>query len=354
MSKYEVKIIEAALPRTEPILWNDLPFGRVFSRHMAIAHYDGRAWQPPRIQPLRELSLHPGTSALHYGQALFEGLKAYQRSDGTRFAFRVKDHWERLNHSALRLAMPEVPYELFSEMLRVLLRLESDIFPPDLEHALYIRPVYFAVDPWLGVRPSDSYLLVIYLVPVGPYYSGEVRAYVETEMSRAAPGGTGNVKMAGNYAAAMLSGKKAQKHGCQVSLWLDALHREFIEEFSTMNVFVVLRGPKLVTPTLERGTILPGVTRDTLLHLARYLGISVEERDISIQEVTDGLVHGKVLEIFGTGTAATIMPIRALYYEGKFWTLPTESPIAHELRRLYRRLLSGEIESPNPEWIWVI
>lgn len=346
--------IETAPPRSQPLDWENLPFGRVFSRHLAVARYENGTWQKPHIQPLEALPLHPGTSALHYGQAIFEGLKAYRRPDGLHFAFRVKDHWQRLNRSAERLVMPSVPYELFSELLRALLRLEEDLFPPDLQRALYIRPVYFAADPWLGVRPSESYYLLMYLTPVGPYYTTEVRAYVETEMSRAAPGGTGSAKMAGNYAAALLSGKRAQQLGCQVSLWLDALTHEYVEEFSTMNVFVVLRGPKLLTPSLDRGTILAGITRDTILQLAPQLGISVEEREVSIHELTEGIVHGKVMEIFGTGTAATIMPIRALHFAGKLWELSPAHPVADSLLDAYHAVLSGQRQPPEPEWIWRI
>ncbi|MCS7297462.1 MAG: branched-chain amino acid aminotransferase [Bacteroidia bacterium] len=346
--------IHAAPPRPQPLIWEQLPFGRVFSRHLAVARYEEGTWHRPRIQPMAELPLHPGTSALHYGQALFEGLKAYIRPDGTRFAFRVKDHWQRLNHSAERLAMPPVPYELFMEMLLTLFRMEEDLSPPDLSYALYIRPVYFATDPWLGVRPSESYLLLIYLTPVGPYYTGKVRAYVETEMSRAAPGGTGHIKMAGNYAGALLSGKKAQQVGCQVSLWLDAQHREYIEEFSTMNVFVVMKGPRLITPPLKRGTILPGITRDTVIYLAQTLGIAVEEQEISIYELIEGIVHGKVREVFGTGTAATITPLQALHHEGKLWELPPTHPIAEELLKAYREVLRGQQKPAQSDWIWPI
>lgn len=350
---WPIAIHTAAENRIQPIDWGNLPFGRLFSRHIARADYQGGSWQGARIEPLEPLSLHPGTSALHYGQAIFEGLKAYQRPDGTRFAFRLRDHWRRLNHSAARLVMPEVPYELFSELVRTLLQAETTIFPPDLSHALYIRPVYFATDPWLGVRPSDTFTLLIYLTPVGPYYSGAVRAFVETEMVRAAPGGTGTAKMAGNYAAALLSGKKAQDHGCQVSLWLDAVHREFIEEFSTMNIFLVKRGPTLLTPSLERGTILAGLTRDTLLHLAQALKIPVEVREIPLSEVIEGITHGQIVEVFGTGTAATIMPIEGLYYADKRWELPAAHPIADTLLAQYKALLSGEYPAPA-EWIWTL
>ncbi|MCX7606689.1 MAG: branched-chain amino acid aminotransferase [Bacteroidia bacterium] len=345
--------IQPAPPRSEPIAWESLPFGRVFSQHMAVAEYKEGSWQQVRIEPFHPLPLSPGTSALHYGQALFEGLKAYQRPDGTRFAFRVEDHWKRLNHSAERLVMPPVPYALFAELLHRLLTIETDLFPPTLNHALYIRPVYFAIDPWLGVRPSESYLLLIYLTPVGPYYSGPVNAYVETEMTRAAVGGTGTAKMAGNYAAALLSGKKAQAHGCQVSLWLDAIHREYIEEFSTMNAFFVHRNHTLLTPSLQRGTILAGITRDTLLYLARKRGIAIEERDISIHEITEGIAHGEIIEVFGSGTAATVMPIQQIYYQGKSWELPPTQEIAHALLQDYKALLRGEILAPE-NWIWKI
>lgn len=349
---WHITVEEAPSPAS-PIVWEDLPFGRIFSRHIGIAEYREGEWQRVRVQPLTSLELHPGTSALHYGQALFEGIKAYQRPEGTRFVFRLRDHWERLNRSAARLVMPPVPYELFAELLWTLLRLETNLFPPDWQYSLYIRPVYFATDPWLGVRPSETYLLAIYLTPVGPYYQGAVKAFVETEMSRAAPGGTGSIKMAGNYAAALLSGKKAATHGCQVSLWLDAVQHEWIEEYSTMNAFFVLRGPVLVTPPLDRGTILAGITRDTLLYLARQNGIPVEEREISIYEIIDGIAHGRVVEAFGSGTAATVMPIQALHYEGKVWELPPAHPVADSLRQAYHELLQGQLPSPS-EWIWTL
>ncbi|MCS7188765.1 MAG: branched-chain amino acid aminotransferase [Bacteroidia bacterium] len=345
--------IQQAPPRPEAIIWEELPFGRIFSQHMAVAEYKDGKWQEARVQPFEPLSLSPGTSALHYGQALFEGFKAYQRPDGFRFVFRPKDHWQRLNHSAHRLSMPEVPYELFISLLHHLLLQEVALFPPNLQHAIYIRPVYFATDPWLGVRPSETYMLVIYLTPVGPYYKDTIKAYVETELSRAASGGTGTAKMAGNYAAALLSGRKAQAKGCQVSLWLDAFQHEYVEEFSTMNVFFVQRDSTLITPSLERGTILQGITRDTILYLAYERGLSVEERDISIHEVIENITHGRITEIFGTGTAATIMPIQSLFYEDKVWELPPHTPIAQMLLTDYKAILQGDLKG-NPEWIWPV
>lgn len=349
---WEIIVEDSALP-PPAINWEQLPFGRVFGRYLAYAKYQEGEWQEVGIRRFASLSLSPGTSALHYGQAIFEGLKAYRRPEGTYFAFRVIDHYQRLRISAERLVMPPVPEELFLSLLRRLLQMEKALFPPDLRHALYIRPLYFATDPWLGVRPSESYLLLIYLTPVGPYYSEPVRAYVEEELVRAAPGGTGSIKMAGNYAAAMLSGRKAQQYGCNVSLWLDAVRHEYIEEFSTMNVFLVRRGPTLITPPLDRGTILPGVTRDTVLKIAQTLGIPCEEQEISIHELTEGIAHGTILEVFGTGTAATIMPVRSLFYNGKWWQLPPNHPIADTLALTYRQILAGG-RSIMFEWIWEI
>lgn len=346
--------IERQTETDAPVLnWANLPFGRVFSRYLALVQYDGSKWEHPHLKPMQELALHPGTSALHYGQTIFEGFKAYRRNDGTRFVFRLRDHHERLNRSARRLVMPEVPWELFSELVLTLLRLEEPFFPPDLSHAVYVRPVFFAVDPWLGVRPSERYLLAIYLTPVGSYYQGLMRAYVETEMSRAMPGGTGSIKMAGNYAAALLSGQKAKEHHCQVSLWLDAVEHQWVEEYSTMNAFFVFRGPVLVTPSLEQGTILPGITRDTLLYLARRRGWAVEERDIAIEEVVQGIVEGRLVEAFGSGTAATIMPIQAFWYEGKVWELPPQTPYTETLRSDYYSLLAGTLPAPEG-WITVL
>ncbi|MCS6789697.1 MAG: branched-chain amino acid aminotransferase [Bacteroidia bacterium] len=349
---WEIIVEDTALP-PPAISWEQLPFGRVFGRYLAYAKYQEGGWQEVRVKRFERLSLSPGTSALHYGQAIFEGLKAYHRPKDTYFAFRVADHYQRFVRSAERLVMPPVPAELFLGLLRRLLQVEKDLFPPDLRHALYIRPLYFAADPWLGVRPSDSYIFLIYLTPVGPYYGEPVRVYVEEELVRAAPGGTGSIKMAGNYSAAMLSGKKAQQHNCHVSLWLDAIRHELIEEFSTMNVFFVQKGPTLITPPLDRGTILPGITRDTVLKMAQMLGISWKEQEVSIHELTEGIAHGSILEVFGTGTAATIMPVRSLFYANKWWQLPPTHPIADLLALTYRQILSGE-KSVVSEWIWEI
>lgn len=348
-------LISYEAPATPPpaIDWERLPFGRVFSQHIALAYFQNGKWDEARIQPFQDLTLHPATHALHYGQALFEGMKAFQRPDGTRFVFRLKDHARRLNFSATRLSMPPVSLDLFEALLRELLLKESHLFPPTLKQSIYIRPFYFATDPYLGVRTSESYLLAIFLSPVGPYYTQPLAAYVETEYTRAAPGGTGNVKMAGNYAAALISNARAQAVGCQVSLWLDACERRWVEEFSTMNVFFVWKDGRVSTPSLARGTILAGITRDTMLVLLQKAGHPVEEREISIHEVIEGIESGHLLEIFGTGTAATIIPIVSLHYQGKTYQLPPAYPIAEKARTAYYDLLAGNL-TLNPDWIWTI
>ncbi len=344
---------EAPAVPPPPIDWEKLPFGRVFSQHIALATYQNGKWDEARIQPFRELVLHPATHALHYGQALFEGLKAYQRPDGTCFAFRVKDHALRLNRSAARLAMPPIPFDLFENLLRGLLQREKHLFPPSLQQAIYIRPFYFAADPYVGIRVSETYIFAIFLSPAGPYYSSPVKAYVETEYSRAAPGGTGAIKMAGNYAAALLSSQKAQAAGCQVSLWLDACHKKWIEEFSNMNVFFVWRDGSVTTPALARQTILAGITRDTILYLLPLIGHSVEERDVSIDELLTGIVQGDIVEVFGTGTATTIIPLKGLVYQGQELALPPSSPVAEKARQAYYQLLEGTLPA-KPDWLWLI
>ncbi|MDT7942033.1 MAG: branched-chain amino acid aminotransferase [Bacteroidota bacterium] len=348
-------LISYEAPATPPpaLDWERLPFGRIFSQHIALAYFQNGKWDEARIQPFQDFRLHPAIHGLHYGQALFEGMKAYQRPDGTRFVFRFKDHARRLNLSATRLSMPPVPLDLFEALLRELLLKETHLFPPTLRQAIYIRPFYFATDPYVGVRISESYLFAIFLSPVGPYYTQPVAAYVETEYSRAAPGGTGHIKMAGNYAAALISNPKAQAAQCQVTLWLDACEKRWVEEFSTMNVFFVWKDGRITTPALTRGTILAGITRDTILALLRAAGHPTEERDISIHEVIEGITSGHLTEVFGTGTAATIIPIIALHYQGKRYELPSTHPIAEKARTAYYELLSGNLNL-NPDWIWKI
>lgn len=329
--------------------WDNLPFGKVFSPHMAMAVYEKGQWSTFEILPFEDLRLHPATSGLHYGQVLFEGMKAYRQKDKI-VLFRPDRHHARLNLSAYRLAMPQVPWEVFIELLKELLRLDATWVPPAQVGALYIRPLYFATDPYIGIKVSETYRLLILTSPVGPYYTEALKIYVEPVLSRSVEGGVGAVKMAGNYAPTLHTMNQIRQRGYTVTLWLDGKYHQWVDEFSTMNVFFVLEGDTIITPPLHRGTILAGVTRESILHYLREEGIRTYEREISISEVVTGLREGWITEIFGSGTAATIIPARLLTYQEETFYLPEKTPIADRVRNFYTALTQGE--QPD-RWNWL-
>lgn len=274
---------------------------------MFIVKYDEGKWEVPEIKPYGPLQLSPSISGLHYGQTIFEGMKAHRNKDGKVQLFRPHRNWERLNKSAERLCMPPVPEEIFMKGLNSLLNLDQDWVPKDTDCSLYIRPFYFAIDDYIGMKPSDAYYFVIFTCPVGPYYSEPVRIKIEKEYVRAAPGGVGAVKMGGNYALSMLATQNAKKEGYHNVIWLDSKNHKNVEEAGTMNLFFVIDG-KVVTPPTE-GTILDGITRESVIQASKDLGFVVEERQVSIDEVIEGFQNGRLTEAFGTGTAATVAPI---------------------------------------------
>ncbi|MFO0399352.1 MAG: branched-chain amino acid aminotransferase [Sphingobacteriia bacterium] len=299
--------------------WRALPFGSVFADHMLEMHYEDGIWQAPRIVPFGPVPMLPSISALHYGQTIFEGMKAYRDVAGRSLLFRPKDHLARLNKSAERLCMPAIPEDVFIKGLEQLIKLDEAWVPSDADSALYLRPIYFATDPFIGVKVSTTYSLYILTCPVHKFYTKPVNVWVERNHARAAEGGVGYVKTAGNYARSMLSGKKAKEQGYDVVLWLDATHRRFVEEFSTMNAFFVI-DDFVVTPRLS-STILAGITRDTIIHLLREQGIQVFEREVSIDELHDASQRGLLKEAFGSGTAAVVMPVASLTHEGRLMQL---------------------------------
>lgn len=287
-----------------------VPFGRVFSDHMFEMNYVDGQWGTPEIKPFANLSMNPATSVIHYGQSIFEGMKAFKSKSGDVNLFRPEMNIERFNISAERMCMPTVPPEIFMEALDELLALDRG-WVPDLEgSALYIRPFMFATDEYIGVKPSSSYKFMIFTCPVNKYYTGSVRVKVETQYSRSVKGGTGFAKAAGNYAAALYPAKLAQEKGYQQLLWTDAIEHKFIEESGTMNVLFRV-GNKLITPPVSE-TILAGITRDSILHIARDWGYQVEERKISVDEMLGWLHDEELDEVFGAGTAATVAPIEAI------------------------------------------
>lgn len=300
----------------------NIPFGRIFSDHIFVATYDEGEWKESKIIPYGSLEMAPAMSALHYGQAVFEGMKAYKSSVGEPLIFRPDANFRRINLSAHRLCMPSIPEEIFMEGLKELIRLDSPWIPEE-NGSLYIRPLYFATDEFIGLKPSTRYMLIIMSCPVGAYYAEPVKLVVNDKYVRASEGGTGAAKCAGNYAASLLADKEAKALGYDNVIWLDSVHRKYVEECGTMNLAFVM-DDVVVTPQLT-GTILEGITRDSVLTLFRDMGIKVEERLISIDEVAEAFDQGILTEAFGMGTAATIAHISKINYQGRDLVLPPVS-----------------------------
>lgn len=295
--------------------FKNLPFGKIISDHMFEIDFDGTQWIKPRIHPVEKLSLHPMNMALHYGQSIFEGMKASRSKDGTPLLFRPELHAERLNASAHRMCMPELPEEIFIEALHALVGIDQEWIPKIEGSALYIRPLMFAMDEMVGVKPSDTFKFLIILLPVGPYYPKPIKLLVEHHFIRAAQGGVGEAKTAGNYAASMYPSKMAREKGFDQILWLDAVHHKFVQEVGTMNIFFVFNDEVVTPPTA--GTILKGITRISAIEILREEGYKVRERDLSIDEVLTRHQAGELVEVFGTGTAALIANVEEIKYDDK-------------------------------------
>jgi branched-chain amino acid aminotransferase len=300
--------------RLKDISLQNVPFGKYFTDHMLVADYENGQWQKPEILPYQPLMMDPSLAVLHYGQAIFEGIKAYRSNDGSIKIFRPYDNFQRFNNSAVRMQMPEVPKEIFIEGLRALINIDKDWVPSNENHSLYIRPFMISSDTAIGVRPSEKYKFIIILSPTGPYYAAPMKIYAEEKYVRAVPGGIGFAKAAGNYGAVLLPSAEAQKKGYDQVLWMDAFEHKYVQECGTMNVFFII-GDKVITPGLEEGTILGGVTRDSVITVLKEMGYVVEERPLSIDEIITAHKAGELKEIFGTGTAATIALIRELRYK---------------------------------------
>lgn len=296
-----------------------LSFGKIFTDYMLTMTYSpGRGWHDKKVRPYEDFRLDPAAMVLHYGQAMFEGLKAYKGPGGQTLLFRPTDNFRRMNSSARRLCMAEINEEEAYEGLLELLRIEKGWIPGRPGTSLYIRPTMIATDPYLGVKASDEYLFFIILSPVGPYYPegfNPVKIFVENEYVRAVKGGMGYTKAAANYAASILAGELAKKIGYTQVLWLDGIERRYIEEVGSMNICFQIGG-ELVTPALG-GSILPGITRDSVLTLAREAGVKVTERPVAIEEVFDAHAKGRLDDVFGTGTAAVISPVGELNWDGR-------------------------------------
>jgi len=316
--------------------FSSLVFGKVISDHMFVADYQNGAWEDFRIVPYGPMDIYPGNATLHYGQAIFEGMKAYKNEKGEVLVFRAESNARRLNESAKRMCMPEFPEQHFIEALRSLLDLDRDWVPQEKGSSLYIRPFMFAMDNYLGVKPSESYRFMIFTSPVGAYYTKPVSVKVETNYTRATEGGTGEAKAAGNYAASLYPAQLAQQEGYDQLLWTDGKTHSQIEESGTMNVMFKIKGTLITAPT-GKGTILKGITRDSVIQLAKDWGQKLEERFLMVAELQESLEKGTMEEAFGVGTAATIAFIHKIHVNGKDYFLPEPAADAfskHALKTL--------------------
>jgi branched-chain amino acid aminotransferase len=310
--------------RLPQVNWNKLPFGRLFSDHMFTMDYKNGKWSDMSIVPYGNISLSPANSALHYGQSCFEGMKAHRNINGDIALFRPFENAKRFNQSNKRMCMPEINEELFVNAIMELLAIDHQWVPENLNHSLYIRPFIFATDPYIGIKPSENYKFMIFTCPVGDYYSDPVSVKIETNFSRAVQGGTGSAKAAGNYAAALYPAMLAAKEGFRQLIWTDAIEHKYIEEAGTMNVIFIINNA-LVTP-ISGDTILNGITKKSVLEIAKDWGIEIQERKIEVEEILNALKSGSLTEAFGAGTAATIAPISNISLNGENFIIPESSP----------------------------
>lgn len=331
-----------------------LGFGIHFTDHLFIMqYYDKKGWHSPMIVPYGEFCLDPASVCLHYGQAIFEGLKAYRGKDGKVRLFRPRENMKRLNRSAWRMCMPEVDEEFLLNAVKELLRVEERWVPGAKGTSLYIRPFMIATEAFLGVRPAKEYILAVILSPVGAYYAegfNPVKIFVTDEFVRAAKGGVGEAKTAGNYAASLMASEQAKEKGFTQVLWLDAKEHRYIEEVGTMNIFFAFKD-EIVTPSLS-GSILPGVTRDSVLRLGASWGINMAERELSIDEVIDAIKDGRLVECFGTGTAAVISPVASLHYKGNEYII-NDGKTGSLSKRLFEEITAIQYGEKKDEFGWI-
>ncbi|MCF8061974.1 MAG: branched-chain amino acid aminotransferase [Deltaproteobacteria bacterium] len=353
----EIQVNPAAPDRRKPKPADEsnLGFGDLFTDHMFLMNYEkGRGWYDPRIVPYGNLEFDPAAMGLHYGQEIFEGLKAYRGRDGRLYLFRATDNFKRMNRSAARICMPDLDIPLAMEALQRLILLDRDWVPGSPGTSLYIRPTMIATDPFLGVRPSHRYIFYIIIGPVGAYYKeglNPVKIYVEDKYIRAAVGGIGEAKTAGNYAASILAAEEAHAKGYTQVLWLDAVERKYVEEVGTMNIFFVINDEVITAPL--NGSILPGITRDSVIRIPGDWGVKVSERPLAIDEVTAAAEDGSLKEAFGAGTAAVISPVGQLTYKGRDYSV-AGGRMGDLSQRLYDEIVGIQYVEKEDPYGWRI
>ncbi len=347
-----INIRRTATSKIQEVDWNNLPFGKVFTDHMLVMEYADGSWKTPEIIPFAPLEMHPAMSAVHYGQSVFEGLKAYRTVQGDVAVFRPDMNAKRFAESCERLCMPEIEEQLFVDLIQKFVEVESQWIPQKEGYSLYLRPFMFATDDYIGIRPSDTYKFVVFACPVGAYYNEPVNVKIEEHYTRASEGGVGRAKAAGNYASSLYPARQGQKEGYHQMLWTDGKTHEYIEESGTMNVLFVIDG-KIITPSEETDTILRGITKRSVIEVAKMWGIPVEERKISIQEIVDAFHQGRLTEAFGAGTAATIAHIAKIGYRNEVMQLPPveNRPISTKIHTFLDDLKAGK-EEDSFNWLY--
>ncbi|MBQ7756804.1 MAG: branched-chain amino acid aminotransferase [Oscillospiraceae bacterium] len=350
----EIRYELTKTPKAKPADETKLGFGRVFTDHMFVMYYDtGMGWHDARIVPFGDISLSPAAMCLHYGQEIFEGLKAYRTADGDIQLFRPEENFKRMNLSAERMVIPALDEEFCVEAVKELIKVEKDWVPHTDGASLYIRPFIFACDPFVGVKPADHYMFMIILSPSGAYYStglNPVKIYVEQKYVRAVRGGTGFAKTAANYAISLKGQDEAHKQSYEQVLWLDGVEQKYIEEVGAMNIFFVIDN-EVITPELV-GTVLPGITRKSAIEICKSKGYKVSERRITIEEIAKAYDEGKVQEVFGTGTAAVISPVGHLKWGDKIMTI-NDNKIGEISQMLYDTMTGIQYGKLEDTFGWI-
>ena len=341
-SNIEIKHIEKS--KIDTVDFNNLPFGSVYSDHMLTCTFKDGKWQDAVVEPFAPISLDPSAKIFHYGQSIFEGMKAYKDADGNTLLFRPLDNCKRLNKSAERLVIPQIPEEIFMNGLKALLKVDDAWIPTKEGSSLYIRPFMFASGNGFHASPADEYKFMICTAPSGAYFAGKVKVLIEEKYARAANGGVGFAKAAGNYAAQFYPTSEALKNGFQQIIWTDADSHEYMEEAGTMNIFFKINETLVTAPTNDR--ILDGITRKSIIDLARHRGISVEERPVRVEEIKEAHRKGILKEVFGTGTAVVVLPINSFSHQGETFRLPKETPLALSLKSNLMDIQYNQTEDP--------
>ena len=338
-----MKITKTTNSRLNSTDFSNLPFGTVFSDHMFICNYKDGKWGAPEVLPYGPISITPGAKILHYGQSVFEGMKAFKNSNNEVLLFRKEENYKRINRSAVRLSIPEIPEDVFMNGLDELLLLDNEWCKADEGYSLYIRPFIFASSEGVKASASEEYTFMIITSPSTKYYAGEMNVVVEEHFTRAPKGGVGSAKAAGNYAASFYPTKKANANGFKQVIWTDSVEHKYIEESGTMNVWFRI-GDKLITPELS-DSILGGITRDSVLELAKHNGIEVEERRILVSEIVEAYKSGNLIEAFGTGTAVTVNPINSITFrDDKMIITAVEDSFALKLKQQLQGIQKGKME----------